>query len=303
MSVRFLPTPEERPVSLREERENLAEVIELRTRLRRFDEAAAPKPGVAAGPAPVPEAPAPASVVRRDEVRAARIAHLAERIEEVPAAPRKLKVRSETQLVATEPEQPSAHDLAIKLLSRRALSSGELRKALVEAGHPELDIEEAVAECEQSLYLDDDALARSVVQKLRDSKGESRARIRQKLRERLLPDGSIDTALDELDEDEEFALLRQTAEDRARRLDGLDRQTAERRLLGFLARRGWSGERATRAAREAIDGLDLVDAPRAVTGRSARSGLSRSIGAGSSGAGSRAGSPSAGSGGPSVRFS
>lgn len=149
---------------------------------------------------------------------------------------------------------PTAYETAVKLLARRAQSSGELQRALVAAGHPEFDAEEAVAKCEESLYLDDTDLACSVAAKLRDSKGESKARIRQKLRERHLPDSAIEAALDGLDDEAEFELLKQTAIDRARRMAGLDRQTAERRLLGFLARRGWSGERATRAAREALDG-------------------------------------------------
>lgn len=256
MAVRFLPPPEERPTSHAEERENLAEVIELRTRLRSPE----PKPAVTSAP--------------RDEVKAVRIAHLAERIEAVvsadaapsaeparsagsgdrsPAPARKLSVRLETKLVAAEPEETTAHDMAIALLARRALSSGELRRALLEAEHPSVDVEQAVAECEVSLYLDDGALARSMAEKLRASKGESRSRIRQRLRERLLPDAVIDEALAELDDDEEIVLLERTAFDRAQRLRGVDRQTAERRLLGFLARRGWSGERATRAAREALD--------------------------------------------------
>lgn len=153
-----------------------------------------------------------------------------------------------------EPEGPSAYETAVKLLARKPLSSGELQRALVVAGHPEFDAQDAVAQCLESLYLDDDALAESVAQKLRDSKGESKARIRQKLRERHLPDTAIDAALENLDDDAEFELLRQTAQDRARRMAGLDRPTAERRLLGFLARRGWSGERATKAVREALDG-------------------------------------------------
>lgn len=151
-------------------------------------------------------------------------------------------------------EGPTPYESAVKLLARRALSSGELLRALTAAGHPELDAEEAVATCIDSLYLDDGDLARSVATKLRESKGESKARIRQKLRERHLPDTAIEGALDGLDDDAEHELLTQTAIDRARRMTGLDRQTAERRLLGFLARRGWSGERATRAAREALDG-------------------------------------------------
>lgn len=154
---------------------------------------------------------------------------------------------------AAERAEPTAYEAAVKMLARKAMSSGELQRGLVAAGYPEIDAEQAVAECMEALYLDDDDLARTVTQKLRDSKGESRARIRRKLRERHLPDSSIEAALAELDDDEEFELLQTTAEERARRMAGLDRQTAERRLLGFLARRGWTGERATRAVREALD--------------------------------------------------
>ena len=116
-----------------------------------------------------------------------------------------------------------------------------------------IEVEEVVAEFESSHYLDDLGLARAVTEKLRDAKQASKAQIRRKLRERKLPDHCIEEALSELDVDEEFALLRAAAEQRAGKLRDLDRQTAERRLLGFLARRGWSGEPAMRAAREALD--------------------------------------------------
>lgn len=202
MAVRFLPAPHERTHAQREEREDLAEVIEFRARVKR----------------PEPEAPLDASVTEQET-------------------------------------GPTAYQTAVKLLARRALSSGELHRALCEAGYEAIQAEEAVAECEASLYLDDVGLASSVTQKLRESKGASQAVIRRKLRERLFADAAIEAALAELDADDELALLTQTARDRARRLEGLDRQTAERRLLGFLARRGWSGEKATRAAREALDSL------------------------------------------------
>lgn len=218
MAVRFLPAPEERPRPPREDRGDLAEVIEFRSRLRRPEAEAEPETSTGAEGEGGAEAQRPRLVA------------------------------------AVEPEGPTAYEDAVKMLARKPLSSGELQRALVVAGHPEIDAEEAVATCEESLYLDDAGLACSVATKLRDAKGESKARIRQKLRERQLPDAAIEAALADLDDEAEFELLAQTARDRARRMAGLDRQTAERRLLGFLARRGWSGERATRAAREALDG-------------------------------------------------
>lgn len=260
MAVRFLPPPEDEPTPQRDDQENLAEVIEFRSKLRR--------------PSALSEAEADDTVTAESErggsparadvklgsfpTEGGKLAPLSEILSKWPIAVEDLPESSVSAASsserAAEVEGPTAYETAVKLLSRRPLSSGELQRALVLAGHPEYDAEDAVATCQESLYIDDVDLARAVATKLRESKGESSSRIRQKLKERHLPAEAIEAALEGLDEDEEHALLKQTAIDRARRMAGLDRQTAERRLLGFLARRGWSGERATRAVREALDG-------------------------------------------------
>ncbi|GAA1606127.1 regulatory protein RecX [Leucobacter chromiireducens] len=148
----------------------------------------------------------------------------------------------------------AAHDAGVRLLARRARSSGELREELLRLEHAAHDVDVVIAEFEERLYLDDAGLARAVTEKLRDTKRASRSQIRIKLRERRLPDAVIEAAIGELDDEEEFSLLREAAVARAGKLGGLDRAVAERRLLGFLARRGWSGEPASRAVREALDG-------------------------------------------------
>lgn len=263
MAVRFLPPPEEHPSSPREERGDLAEVIEFRSRLRRPEPAAADSDadaedradaGGRAGAEFTSHAGSsrePASIAERAAQRkpgSGWAAGPGSGADDVPEA-------GDDPLDEAVDDGPTAYETAVKLLARRALSSGELQRALVAAGHPELDAEEAVATCVQALYLDDTDLAVTVATKLRESKGESQARIRQKLRERHLPAEAIEAALAGLDDDTELELLNQTARDRAKRLVGLDRATAERRLLGFLARRGWGGERATRATRDALDGV------------------------------------------------
>lgn len=148
----------------------------------------------------------------------------------------------------------TATEDGVRLLGRRARSSGELREELARLDHGVDAIEDVIDEFTRSLYLDDLGLARTLTEKLRDTKRASRSQIRVKLQARKLPNDVIETALGELDVDQEFELLRETARQRAAKLGGLDRQVAERRLLGFLARRGWSGEPATRAARDALDG-------------------------------------------------
>lgn len=315
MAVRFLPPPEQRPAGGSPSRADLAEVIELRSRLGGPGWGEAPSepqseaPGERGHEHSEPERPESGSEQpeldsqqpqalgvsgaagvsgdrdpRTPEAEPSAVADIRARLHSIvsmdafreggagaasearqgPAAAATgadaaCEVDAEPGTEATagtddEDDRSSAYDDGVRLLARRARSSGELREELQRLEHPAHEVETVIAEFEQSHYLDDEGLARAVTEKLRETKRASRAQIRVKLRERRLPDSAIEDALGQLDTDEEFALLRETAQDRARKLGGLDRQTAERRLLGFLARRGWSGEPAMRAAREALDG-------------------------------------------------
>jgi regulatory protein len=201
MAVRFLPVPEEGASTLGAQRSDLAEVIELRSKLMKI------VPGESAGS-------------------------------------------------AKEPARDVCED-AVRLLARKALSSGELRGELLRSGHDPFEVEDVIDEFFRRLYLNDHDLARALVEKLRDVKRASRSQIKLKLHERALPSAVIEEVISELDDAEEYTILQRVAQDRACKLIGLDRQTAERRLLGFLARRGWSGEAATRAAREALDMTEI----------------------------------------------
>lgn len=220
MAVRFLPPRDEPAPVSGGERADLAEVIDLRSRLPRV---VAPSTQSEPGEASATQEPA-------------------EQTQDAPS-PR------------------SANEDAVRLLARKALSSGELRRELGNLGHDGEKTEAVIDEFTASLYLDDSGLARLLVEGLRERKRASRAQLRVKLRERLLPDTVIEEILGELDDDTEFELLRAAAQDRAKRLGDLDRQTAERRLLGYLARRGWSGETAVRACREALDAAGRPAAP------------------------------------------
>ncbi|MBL5974290.1 MAG: hypothetical protein D3X82_11130 [Candidatus Leucobacter sulfamidivorax] len=226
MAVRFLPEREAPENVPERDRGDLAEVIDLRSRLTR--------------------APEQAAIERSASGRGSADQSAAE------------QSAADSQGAAEAdggPARTAAED-GVRLLARKSRSSGELRRELSALGHDTPDVEAVLLEFEGNLYLDDLGLARVLAEGLRERKRASRAQIRAKLRERLLPDGVIETVLVELDDEQEDELLRAAAEERARRLRGLDRQTAERRLLGFLARRGWSGEPAIRACREALAGID-----------------------------------------------
>ena len=223
MAVRFLPTSGEPPEPA-PERRDLAEVIDLRTRLLERTDA----------------------VGRADShARPGAVAELISATNSLMAEGRDPGGRLEAVRTASED--------GVRLLARKARSSGELRRELLALGHDANEVDAVILDFESGLYLDDLGLARVVAESLRERKRASRMQIRVKLRERLLPDGIIEEVLADLDDETEQDLLRTAAEDRARRLTGLDRGVAERRLLGFLARRGWVGERAVRVTREALD--------------------------------------------------
>ncbi|MHA3723103.1 regulatory protein RecX [Leucobacter sp. HY1910] len=250
MAVRFLPPPEERASTPRESTENLAEVVEMRSWLRATDADAA-----AEGDAPTSDSGATET---ESEVRS--LVDESPRVDEpcVSAVPAAIPAGVEAECAEEEPaDRGPAYDDAVRLLARRAKSSGELRADLLALEHPSDEVALVIDEFIDSHYLDDLGLARVQAEKLRSSKGASRGQITRKLRERKLPDAVIDEVIGELDTDEEYALLCEAAAKRAEKLGGLDRATAQRRLIGFLARRGWSGEPAMRAVNEALDGGGL----------------------------------------------
>lgn len=266
MAVRFLPGPEERGPAPVEDRKDLAEVIEFRGALKQRAWADTKpsqwerRPAVETNASVETEA----SVETGASVEAVGSAETCAADESSGSGAAEIDTDA-FEADGFDDDEPGADEAeagpvrtsyedGVRVLGRRARSSGELREELLRLGHDAAEVEAVIDEFERSLYLDDVGLARSVTEKLRGSKRSSRSQIRMKLIARKLPDSAIETALGELDTDEEFELLREAAADRARKLSGLDRQTAERRLLGFLARRGWSGEPAMRAARAALDG-------------------------------------------------
>lgn len=258
MAVRFLPEREAPENVPERDRGDLAEVIDLRSRLTRAPEA--DEDPIASLRAALEQAAIERSASGRgsaDQSAAEQSAADSQGAAEEAELQRNAVGRGVAEADGA-PARTAAED-GVRLLARKSRSSGELRRELSALGHDTPDVEAVLLEFEGNLYLDDLGLARVLAEGLRERKRASRAQIRAKLRERLLPDGVIETVLVELDDEQEDELLRAAAEERARRLRGLDRQTAERRLLGFLARRGWSGEPAIRACREALAGIDRTE--------------------------------------------
>ncbi|QHC58278.1 regulatory protein RecX [Rathayibacter sp. VKM Ac-2760] len=153
------------------------------------------------------------------------------------------------------PEEPDPEQIADRIvrgLSRKSLSVAEVEARLYTEGVAEKDALDILDRFARFGYLDDYKMAESLVLQLRERKKLGRSSIMQELRARKLDPDAIATALDELDGDDEYRTAMELARKRLPSLRSLSDEVAERRLTGFLARRGYSGALVQRVVRETV---------------------------------------------------
>jgi regulatory protein len=147
-----------------------------------------------------------------------------------------------------------AENVSMHALTRRGMSRRELERVLRSR---ELDETAVAAELDRLQgvgLVDDRALAEDLVSRLRERKGLGRTAVAAELNRRMLPNDVISEALESIETDDELETARDLAVRRAAQLRSLDPATAERRLSGFLQRRGYSGDILRTAVTEALRG-------------------------------------------------
>lgn len=162
------------------------------------------------------------------------------------------------EIGASDPERvrEAAEELLVRKLRSRSLSISEARMVLKGYGQDAERLDSGVIDdvlddfCRRG-YLDDAILAGQLVTSGIERKGQGRVALSRALSQRGIPRDVIDAALDELpDDDAERAL--EYARTKARALARLDGETALRRLMGQLSRRGYNGSVAMAAAKTAL---------------------------------------------------
>jgi SOS response regulatory protein OraA/RecX len=101
--------------------------------------------------------------------------------------------------------------------------------------------------------IDDAAFAAAWVGSRQSGRGLSRRALTQELRAKGVDDEVAAAALAEIDPQDEWDTARRLVARKAPSMSRLDRVTAERRLVGMLARKGYGGGLAGIVAREALD--------------------------------------------------
>ena len=107
--------------------------------------------------------------------------------------------------------------------------------------------------------IDDAQYARMFVESRHANRGLGAQALAFQLRQRGVDGELVTAALGQLDSEQQFETACRLAESRLARMSGLDAQVAQRRLAGFLARKGYSGDVALRAVRYAFDNQVSTD--------------------------------------------
>lgn len=147
---------------------------------------------------------------------------------------------------------------ALGLLDQRARSRDELRERLLRAEFaPEL-VDEVLDSLERSLLIDDRAFATEWVRQRASRRGKSAKALDMELRDKGVDAAVRAEALAQITEEDEVAQARALAAKKARSVKEVPTDRAQydkelRRVVGVLARRGYSSGMSMGVAREALD--------------------------------------------------
>lgn len=152
-----------------------------------------------------------------------------------------------------EPDPYSlTREIALKALDRRAYGRAELGVYLARKGAAEQLIAQVLDRFEEVGLLDDEVYANQWVETRHRGRRLPRRALVAELRRKGLSEDVITQAVAPIDRQAEALAAQQLAELKARSLAGQPYEVALRRLVSALARRGYGGDLAWSAAREAL---------------------------------------------------
>jgi regulatory protein len=157
-----------------------------------------------------------------------------------------------------EPEQV-ARIICLRLLDRRACTRAELATALRKRGVPDEAATRVLDRFADLRLIDDAALAEGYALAQHRERGLAGRAVAVKLRRRGVADDAVRAALGQIDRESEAAAARALVERRLRSMAGLDPVVQSRRLVGLLARKGYSPALAQDVVRAAVRALDGAD--------------------------------------------
>lgn len=158
---------------------------------------------------------------------------------------------------ARHPQYAEAKTAAVRLLARRARTRADLEARLRRKGLVAEAIRQALDDLERAGYIDDEQYARDRVAELLRRSPRGQAALMHALTGEGLPwDLAERIVAERLEGEDTGRWAVEAARERAKRLRGLDEETARRRLYGYLKRRGFEDGEVLRAIEEALSAPD-----------------------------------------------
>ena len=160
-----------------------------------------------------------------------------------------------------------ARGVCLRALTGAPKTRKQLSELLAKRGIPQDAADAVLDRFTEVGLIDDAAFARAWVTSRQSGRGLARRALSAELRAKGVDAEVAAAAVDEVDPQEEWDSARRLVARRLPAMARLDRQTAERRLVGMLARKGYGGGLAGYVVREALDerGDDESDGDRVAT--------------------------------------
>lgn len=165
---------------------------------------------------------------------------------------------------AADDSPPADPERVARAVLLRQLTAGprteaQLREALAKRRVPAEVAEPLLARFAEVGLIDDAAYAEALIRSEAAAGGLSRRRVAQRLTAKGVSRDVVATVVAEIDPDAEYQAARDLAARQQRRLAGLDPTTAQRRLIGVLARRGYPPDTVRTVVQETLGGGPGLD--------------------------------------------
>jgi regulatory protein len=161
---------------------------------------------------------------------------------------------------ADDPEA-AAREICLRLLSFSPRTRAQLADALRRKGVADDVAERVLGRYTEVGLIDDAAFAQAWVQSRHAGRGLARRALAAELRQRGVADETVKEAVEELAPEQEESAARELIAKRMAATRGMDPVKRTRRILGVLARKGYSGGLAYPLVREALEEEGIGDLP------------------------------------------
>jgi regulatory protein len=166
------------------------------------------------------------------------------------SSPAAKPVRQPKQLSPEKLEQ-RAKNVMLHQLSRQAKSEHQLREVLIKREIPAEIIDKVITRFTEAGLIDDRQVAQTIAHTRRATRGLSSSAIKRELAQKGISAEIIESTLAVFAAEDELATAISIATRRIRSLAKFEPDVRKRRLLGFLARKGYPGSVAFAAIKAA----------------------------------------------------